>query len=870
MSAIGSRRAAGVLAIAAAGLGASAGAGCGDDRPALPPTCLPGCPATRDYDAQAYHLRARFDAGAQLLHASEDVTLAALPGPVVELDADVAVADVHAGDQPLPFVLDRAAGTLRVDLGAALPATGAALPATGATGDDAVTFTVDYDAGTSDALRDGGPRDDDPVPSRVVYTDSEPDRGLRWLVAKHDPADRARWSDEITVAAGDDVVSNGDRVRDDTADGERTVGYALPQPIPTYLMAFAAGALEHTDRTTGRVPLAVWYRRGLFLQPDDTLDAIADAMATFESRLGPYPFARYAVVLLPQFSGGMENATITFDDERSAEGVVDFSLVAHELAHHWFGDNVTVRAWDHLWTKEGTATFLATEAQAARRDRAGTGRMFSTDYLFLPATAVVDPSLAPADKYTDGPYDRAAWVITQLRRLVGEDAFWAGLRAIQADHALGTVDSEDYVRAFAPALDEATIERTLASLLVHDGPHLTVTSTPRAGALDVTLALDDPAATLLAPIELTAIDAAGQATPYAVDVARPAAAFTVPPGGYAALDERGVHPAWPRAFDAGGAGYARLSADSAPPSAAPNAALTAFLERSPVAQERGIAGALAVPPAAVFQAVYDGLDSDLAQESLLQWTCSQLVNLGEPADLVAALEPLLRAPRLARYNSGFMRCPVDLADRVLGAEDATIAAAPTPANAARLDYLLGFDYGTATNFARLSRLVTTAPSLVLRERALARMVAETSLGAPHRIPDADRPAWQQLFRQQYAVVTSEGRLMLVWPGTVNLVDVAALPVVAQLLHRLPVTELSAFQIVCDANRVTVQAELPEAWEQFRQALEPWDALGPSAAAALGDPAACQRARASVGTGAAPVPGRSEDGGAGERARLGSG
>lgn len=823
MVGITSRRALVALALAS---GVGALAGCGDDGGGAPPSCLPDCPASRAYDAEAYHLRARYDAAAEVMRGSEDITLAAIASPVVELDAEVDVEAVRAGDQRLAFAYDADAHALRVDLGPVI-------------GDAAsVTFTVDYAAPLSDALLHAGPRDDDPVRSMVWFTDSEPDRGRRWLIGKHDPADRARWSVEVTVAAGEDVIANGERVKDEVAGGARTVGYALTGPIPTYLMAFAAGELDHTDRAGGSVPLAVWYRRGLVLDPAATLDAVASAMATFEDRVGPYPWSRYAVVLLPAFSGGMENTTITFNAESSSQGVVNFSLNAHELAHHWFGDQVTMRTYDDLWTKEGMATFLAAEAELPRRDDEQVGRMFGSDFLFLTSTAVVDPALTGLAKYTDGPYGRAAWVITQIRRLVGEDAFWAGLRKILADHALGDIDSEGFVRAFAPALDEPTIARVVASLPSHAGPRLTITSTPVGAALDVTLAVDDPAQVLIAPIELTVVDAAGAATAHAVGPGE-RATLTIPAGGYGAPDERGVHPSWPRTFAAGGVDYARLSQRTAP-APVPGPALAAYLARSAPHQERALAGALQVPAAEQFRAVYDGLDSVLAQETMLTWTCSQLVNLGSPSALIAVVEELLRAPALARYNTGFMRCPTDLASRALGAELGTLVAAPSAANIARLEYLLGFDYGTATNFARLTRLATTAPSLRLRERALARMIAETTQGAPHRIPDADRPAWRAFFRQQYAVVTSQGRMLLIWQGTFNLGDLEGLVTVAPLLHTVPMSEGGQWQVVCDAHRMTGSA--PDAWARFQADTQPWETLTPAAAAALANPSICDQAR----------------------------
>jgi len=160
--------------------------GCGGDssEPVGAKGCLPGCAGTRDYDAQAYALRGSFDWARQRLVASEDITL--VPGKtrpaVVTLDSAVEVSRVHAGNTTLPYAVDESEKTLRVDLSSLSP------------GSAPVSLTVEYEAPTSTSLATFSGRDHDPVTSRMVFTDSEPDRGRYWLVANHRPADRARWS----------------------------------------------------------------------------------------------------------------------------------------------------------------------------------------------------------------------------------------------------------------------------------------------------------------------------------------------------------------------------------------------------------------------------------------------------------------------------------------------------------------------------------------------------------------------------------------------------------------------------------------------------------------------------------------------------
>lgn len=787
-------------------------AACGGDD--SPESCLPHCPGQRGYDAIAYHLSARFDWVAEQLVASEEIEVSR-GFPVIELDADVEVTRVHVDGKPVPYVNDRAAGTLRVDVTSITPDTGD------------VVFTVDYTAGLSDALVIGGPRDDDPVRARVVYTDSEPDRGLRWLVAKHDPSDRARWSVDVTVPADHDAVANGERLGDVPVGGERLISYVLDHPIPTYLMAFATGELEHVERLGGRVPLALWFRRDLPIDPEDNLNAVADAMATFERLVGPYPWDRYAVVLLPGFGGGMENATITFNDEGSGLGNVGYSLNAHELAHHWFGDWVTMRGYDDVWTKEGMATFLAAEATRGVRDLEETGRGFGNDFRFNPGARIVDPALTGLSKYTSGPYQRAAWLITQVRALVGEEAFWAGLRRVLADHALADVDGAGFLAAFP--LTEADRARVTAALAVDGTPAVDAQVTTSGGDLTATFTLADPTATLATPVDLVVVDAAGTATTTTL-ADGVSATVTIPDGGYLVPDPRNRHP-FLQAFDLADPFRSTLRARYLP--TAP-AARTDFLTRSPSHQELAFTRFATLPPPAEAMAFYNQLDSAVAARAYVLAACSQHRALDATA--AAALEPFLRyglqsAPN-RRYGN-FAACLPAIAEAALGP---WLTSTPfTPEDAALLEYLIGFDYGPAASFARIAPLARTAGTVRMRDLAIDRLVQQTAPGTGYSpIAPADLPMWAQFFRERLPLTTTRGRLLTLFQATLNLADAGALPLIAPLLQSIPMSEDEQLYVVCGAHAI---ASPPE-WAAFQTATQPWSALAPAAAAALADPVNC--------------------------------
>jgi len=788
--------------------------------PTPEPPCTGTCSTDRGYDAKSYELIGRFDWARQRLVATEKVTLVTTTSShIVELDGAVEVKSVRAdGDQSpgagridLSFVTG--GNLLRIDLSPLHPEAGP------------VSFNIEYEASTSEALRASISRDDDPVTARVVYTDSEPFDGMFWLPANHRPADRAAFSVELTVAPNEDVIANGTRTKDEMRGGERVVRHEIREAIPTYTMAFAAGELEHATRATARVPLSVWYRRGLLFNPEEMLDFVAGAMSNFENLLGPYPWPGYAVVLLPEFSGGMENTTITFTNETSAQANLGMNLHAHELAHQWFGDWVTVATFDDVWIKEGLATLLAPEGYRSSRDGEGKGRLFGNYFAFNPADSIRDKSLVGIAKYTSGPYTRAAWLLTQIRAQVGEAAFWQSLRLVLAQYALGSISSEAFVRSFS--LDEATLAKILRSLDEKRVPSVSITTEPGPGTR-VTLAVADEGETMISPITLTVVDNQEQATSHRLD---PGGKVTleVPPGGYLAPDEQDVHPAWWASF-AVRPGYVALL-----PLVLPSRA-ESFATRSAAHQERAFEALLRfqaeldIAPDS-YAALYTNLDSSLARRSAELAGCVALKSHTNEA-WASTLFTILGTPSLTSWSTAYANCETDLPTRLFGAELARLSNIVDAAAASRFVYLSGFDYGAAATLAALSQVATQASSLQLREHALTRLSYQAATGFGYTAVSGDElPVWKDFFRARLADAKSGFRFQMVWRGVVGLADDRALSLAGQKLRTIPLSDDAQRQVICDAYAMAHNTRA-EAWTEFQQAAQPWDALGSTAKAVL--------------------------------------
>lgn len=782
----------------------------------LPDVATPDGGEAGGFDAQAYVLTGRFDWPTRRLHASERVTLRRTSaGRFAELDAAVDVKKITsvAGDD-LPFVL--LPNLLRIDVSTLMG--------------DEISFNIEYEASTSSALVASSGRDDDPVTARVVYTDSEPTDGMRWLPAIHKPADRAGFSVELTVLANEDVIANGARTKDEMRGGERLVRYDMTSAIPTYTMAFAAGEIEHRSRVT-TVPIDVWYRRGLVLDTEAMLDFLSSAMRTYDRLLGDYPWPRYAVVLLPEFSGGMENTTITFTSESAGQANLGANLQAHELAHHWFGDWVTVATFDDVWIKEGMATLLAPEAERGRQDAEDKGRRFGNNFGFNPADSIRDKSLVGIAKYTSGPYQRAAWLLTQIRERLGEAAFWQSVQGVLRQHERGSIDSETFVRSFG--LDEPTVQKVLRLLDEKRAPSVSIVTHPDPAGTLVQLNLSDPGGTMIAPTIVTVVDASGQATTHTL-VPEVPLGFTVPTGGYVAPDENDVHPEWSSSFTTNPDEYARFAALLLPSS---SAARTAFSSRTAAHQERaldasfGYLGKIDIS-ASDFQVFYGGLDSYWARRSAEIAACYAARNPADRDAWTNVLEPVLQSPAMTTWSPLYAHCGTDFATRIFGAEFARVAVSIDAKSANRFVYLSSFDYGATATFDALSPVAVGAPTLQLREQALNRMSYQTLGTSYSPITTAEeRARWQDFFRARLVETKSPARFTVVWRGVVGLRDDRALVTAGEKLHTVALSENVQRNVACDAYMIA-NSTRPDAWNEFQRAAEPWDTLGAAARAVL--------------------------------------
>jgi aminopeptidase N len=300
--------------------------------------------------------------------------------------------------------------------------------------------------------------EDDGTLAPLIYTISVTNRAHAWWPCKDVLTDKATIDVAVTVAPGLVAVSNGALTGMETLpDERRTYHWSHGHPIATYLVSLAISnyvVLEDTatiqvGENSAEVPLR-WY-----VYPEDQADAEADfsrvdtALEFFSSIFGPYPYwdEKYAMAAV-SFGGGMEHQTCTSLGAQFILGNRRYEWIfVHELAHQWFGDAVGLADWRDVWLNEGFATY-AEALWVEHQSGAAAYRDYVAGYDPFPppeGSGFRGTVYDPEPLFGTTPYDKGACILHMLRSLIGDDAFFATLRAY-ADRSQGltTVVTDDF------------------------------------------------------------------------------------------------------------------------------------------------------------------------------------------------------------------------------------------------------------------------------------------------------------------------------------------------------------------------------------------------------------------------------------------
>ena len=227
------------------------------------------------------------------------------------------------------------------------------------------------------------------------------------------------------------------------------------------VMRIAPFASRHFATAAG-VPLQTW----VFPQDRDNgiltfEEPMRKAIEFFSSHIGPYPYEKLAGVQAAGGGGGMENASAIFYGEAGVTNRPATGLVAHEIAHQWFGDSVTEKDWDDAWLSEGFATYFAsldTEFYEGRDAFLAAMRRSRTNIFAMekrtPGIAVVHDNL-PEIQNGRAPvgivYQKGGWTLHMLRGVIGTEKFWAGIREYYRRYRDSNASTADFRRVMEEA-----------------------------------------------------------------------------------------------------------------------------------------------------------------------------------------------------------------------------------------------------------------------------------------------------------------------------------------------------------------------------------------------------------------------------------
>ena len=316
------------------------------------------------------------------------------------------------------------------------------------------------------------PEPDRPKRPWQVWTQGETEYNHHWFPCYDYPNDRATSEVLISVREKYRTVSNGMMVKSEVVHGWRTEHWKMDIPHVAYLTSIAAGefdVIEEQGAVRGAaVPIRYFVPKG-WHTPEEirhTFGRTPEIMRFISERTGfPYPYLKYDQVVVEDFTwGGMENVTATtlhpgtVVAKRSWGDRDSDGLIAHELAHQWFGNIVTCRSWAHAWLNEGFATYMASlwQEKEGGRDAMIADLDEGQESYFRKSDEHVRPTVCEYyrtadDVFDDHIYPKGAWILHMLQRRVGNDAWWKGVNKYLTKYKGGVVSTDDFRKCIEEA-----------------------------------------------------------------------------------------------------------------------------------------------------------------------------------------------------------------------------------------------------------------------------------------------------------------------------------------------------------------------------------------------------------------------------------
>jgi len=289
---------------------------------------------------------------------------------------------------------------------------------------------------------------------RSFFGDNWPNLARHWLPSIDHPYDKASVEFRITAPDQYDVVATGEKIEESNlGNGFKLTTYHEPAPVAMKVVTigvtkFASKLLD----TVEDIPVTAW------VYPENRLDGFSDyAVSTnvlnyFIENIGPYSYAKLANMQAKTQWGGLENAGNISYFENSVTGKNEVEpLIAHEIAHQWFGNSASEASWNHVWLSEGFATYFSilyledVYGDEKRKEEVLLDRKQVIEYFKKNPAPIVDNSIKdPMKVLSANSYQKGGWVLNMLRHKLGDETFWKGIRKYYETYKNSNAMTKDF------------------------------------------------------------------------------------------------------------------------------------------------------------------------------------------------------------------------------------------------------------------------------------------------------------------------------------------------------------------------------------------------------------------------------------------
>ena len=408
---------------------------------------------SRDFDIEHYRIALTLDEETQSFDGETAISFSSSVDGfnTLTLDAESFKVSSVTDDKGKTLDFTQGGGALVISLDRALAR------------NEAATLVIAYGATSIGTDKDVGLdfRGKTGTNPQLINSLNWPDGARYWLPSFDHPGDWATHETIVTVKEAYRVLANGSLVSNiaDPSSGLRTVHWSQTRPQPTYLYSFAAGPYNVLADRHGDLPLHYWVYPGDEAVARQAFARTPELIAFFEDLYGiDFPWVKYDQIIVPGIDGGAESTSATLlgrrviQYEREGDKGASDWLLAHEIAHQWWGNLIGYRDWTHAWLAESFAThgeYLFILDDLGADEGALYFLEYKNSYLKEAHDEFIRPVIThrwdkPNDMFDRHSYEKGGIVLNMFRDLVGADTFKEILNSFLTTHAYSNVTTDDF------------------------------------------------------------------------------------------------------------------------------------------------------------------------------------------------------------------------------------------------------------------------------------------------------------------------------------------------------------------------------------------------------------------------------------------